>query len=296
MENASSVSRLSILINMLALALLMVAAGAAASLRQQGVELYAQGKYAEAVAALQQSIQTETSGSADYQQSVLLLGQSYFMLSQAPKAIPWLEKLPDSTEANYMLGYAYLQTAQPDRSEAAFARLFAQDAGSAKGHLVAAQMMLKKDYDGEASRELETALKLDPKLPEAHFLLGEIDIFRGRFDAAIDDLHRELELNPTFAQAWYRLGDAYTRKESWSDAVPNLQRAVWLNPEFSGPYILLGKAYLKMGNYSNAEGILRRALTLDPNNQSAAYLLGQTLMAEGKRDEARTVLDKLRKK
>src|SRR6266436_1230016 len=50
--------------------------------------------------------------------------QSYFMLSQSSKAIPWLEKLPGSTEANYMLGYAYLQIRQPKLSEEAFSRLF----------------------------------------------------------------------------------------------------------------------------------------------------------------------------
>jgi len=281
---------------MLALALLFAFAQVTPATRDRGADLYRQGKFAEAAVALEQSLQTETAGTQDYQHSALMLGQSYFMLSQAPKAIPWLEKLPNSNEANYMLGYAYLQTNQQDRSEAAFARLFAQDPLSAKGHLVAAQMMLKKDYDEQAARELDTALKLDSKLPEAHFLLGEIDIFRGRFDEAIGNLRKELELNPTFAQAWYRLGDAYTRKQDWNEAIPNLQRAVWLNPDYSGPYILLGKAYLKQANYSNAEGILRRAVALDPNNHSAAYLLGQTLLAEGKREEAQVILDKLRKK
>ncbi len=46
------------------------------------------------------------------------------MLSQAAKAIPWLEKVPAVNEANYMLGYAYIMANQLDRSEAAFARLF----------------------------------------------------------------------------------------------------------------------------------------------------------------------------
>jgi len=286
----------SILVSVLALALLLVGFQESPCLRQHGLDLYAAGKYTDAAATLEPCVQHEKVGSPEYLESALVLGQSYFMLSQAPKAIPWLEKLPESTEANYMLGYAYLQNGQPDRSEVAFARLFSQLPDSARGHLIAAQMMLKKDYDQEAARELETALKLDPNLPQAHFLLGEIDIFRGRLDQAIENLRKETSRNPSFAQAWYRLGDAYIRKESWNEAVPNLQRAVWLSPEFSGSYILLGKAYLKQGNYSNAEGILRRAVSLDPNNQSANYLLGQTLMAEGKQDEGRAVLEKLRKK
>ena len=275
-------------------ALLLIMATDPVALHQHGVEAYRQKQYSETVSALEASIKNEQPGSAAYQESALLIGQSYFMLSQAPKAIPWLQKLPAVNEANYMLGYAYLQTKQEDQSEAAFARLFAQNPASAAGHLVAAQMMLKKDYDTEAAQELQTALALNPKLPEAHFLLGEIAIFRGRLDEAVESLRHELALNPNFAQAWYRLGDALTRQENWTGAVPVLQRAVWLNSNYSGPYILLGKAYFKQANFPTAEGLLRRALDLDPHNQSAAYLLGQTLTAEGKRDEARTVLEKLK--
>jgi len=152
----------------------------------------AAGKYAEAAAALEPCVRSEKADTSEYQQSAVALGQSYFMLSKAPQAIPWLEKLPDSTEANYMLGYAYLQNGRPDQSEVAFARLFRQQPDSARGHLVAAQMMLKKDYDQEAARELEIALKLDGSLPQAHFLLGEIDIFRGRFDLDEDLVQRRL--------------------------------------------------------------------------------------------------------
>lgn len=276
---------------LLALALSAVADAGA---HQRALELYKQQKYADAITAFQDAIKTEKPDSADYKESVLLIGQSYFMLSQAPKAIPWLEKVPAVNEANYMLGYAYLQTKQQSESEAAFARLFGLKPDSAAAHLVAAEMMLKKEYEADAVIEVQKALALDAKLPEAHFLLGEVAIYRGRLDEGIEDLEAELAVNPGFAMAWYRLGDAYTRKQSWDAAIPDLQRAVWLNPDYSGPYILLGKCYLKTGNLSNAEGILKRGLLLDPNNREANYLLGQTLMAAGKTEEAKTVFEKLK--
>ena len=75
---------------------------------QRGVELYKQKKYADAIPILEDAAKTEDPQSPEYKESVLLTGQSYFMLSQAPKAIPFLEKLPNINEANYMLGYAYL--------------------------------------------------------------------------------------------------------------------------------------------------------------------------------------------
>src|SRR5579875_983596 len=267
---------------------------AVSQVHQHGVELYGRKQYAAAISVLEDALKTETPESPEYKESVLLIGQSYFMLSQATKAIPWLEKAPNSNEANYMLGYAYLQANDRRKSEVAFARLFEVKPDSAAGHLLAAQMMLKKDYDAEAVLEAKAALALNANLPEAHFLLGEVAIYRGDLDGGIQELQQELALNPNFSMAWYRLGDAYTRKENWDLAIPNLQRAVWLNPEFSGPYILLGKSYLKKAEYANAEGILRRAVELDPNNQSAKYLLGQALIAAGKKEEGRAILEKLR--
>lgn len=264
------------------------------TLHRQGVALYRQQRYTDAITALETAAKTEKYDSPEYKESVLLIGQSYFMLSQAPKAIPWLEKVPEVNEANYMLGYAYLQTAQRDNAETAFARLFNVKPDSAAGHLLAAQMMLKQEYEKEAETELTTALGLDPKLPEAHFLLGEIEIYRGKLDEGISQMNAELGLNPNFSMAWYRRGDAYTRQQRWDAAIPDLQRAVWLNPDFSGPFILLGRCYFKQRDFSNAEGILRRALKLDPNNRSATYLLGETLVAEGKGDEGRALLQTIK--
>lgn len=283
-----------ILLIMLPLLLALLLAGTLPGVHQQGVQLYKEQKYADAITTLQQAVKTEDSAGPAYRESVLLIGQSYFMLKQAPKAIPWLEKVTDVNEANYMLGYAYLQTGQQDRSEAAFARLFNVDPNSAGAHLLAGQMMLKQEYEPEAVSEVKKALAIDPKLPQAHFLLAEIAIHRGQLDEAIGDLKQELAINSGYSMAWYRLGDAYSRQENWSAAIPNLQRAIWLNPDFSGPYILLGKCYFKTANYSNAEGILKHALTLDPRNYSATYLLGQTLMNEDKKEEGREVLEKLK--
>ena len=276
---------------LLVLALLLQAA-AVGDLHRQGVQLYKQQKYTEAIGALEQAVKTEKPDSPEYRESSLMIGQSYYMLSQAPKAIPWLEKLSNVNEANYMLGYAYLQAGQQAHSEEAFARLFGLKAESAGAHLVAGQMMLKQEYETQGIAEIKTALRLDPRIPEAHYLLGVTAIFRGRFDEAIEALREEVAINPNFAMAWYRLGDVQARQEQCDAAIPNLQRAVWLNPDFSGPYILLGKCYFRQRNFENAEGILRRGLKIDPNNSSGQYLLGQTLIAEGKTEEGKALLEK----
>lgn len=273
---------------------LLASANQPSAAHARALALYRAQNYQEAIPLFEQAVQTEPAGSPEFQESALLIGQSYFALNQAPKAIPWLERVKSVNEANYMLGYAYVQAHQPKESREAFARLFGVPADSAQGHLVAAQMLMKKELEDMAEGEAKQAVALDAKLPEAHFLLGEVAIYRGRLDEGVALMSQELAINPSFSMAWYRRGDAYTRQEKWDAAIPDLQRAIWLNPNFSGPFILLGRCYFKKGEYANAEGILRRALLLDPQNYSATYLLGQTLMLEGKKDDGRTVLEKLK--
>ena len=74
---------------------LMVAAAAADTPQQDALQLFKQQKYNEAIAALETAAKDEKPGSEEYRQSALLIARSYFMLRQAPKAIPWLEKLTE---------------------------------------------------------------------------------------------------------------------------------------------------------------------------------------------------------
>ncbi len=274
----------------------------AASLHTAAMSAYRQRQYAKAADAFAQALKLETPGTTQYRESLLLLGQSYYLSARIPQALETLEKAvaagARTNEVFYMLGNGYIQNREPDRAVSAFALMFQVPRDSAAAHLIAGQMMVRQEFEEMARKEVERALELDSRIPEAHYLLGQLAIFRGELDAGIQEMHKEIELNPNFAMAYYRLGDAYQRREEWDSAIPQLQRSIWLNPTYSGPYILLGKAYLKKKELLNAEGMLRQAIRVDPQNYSAHYMLGQTLVQEGKTEEGRKMLEqsaKLRK-
>ena len=261
-----------------------------------GVSAYNDHRYAKAAEALKQAVATEKPDSSEYRESVLLIGQSLYLSSTAAEAIPWLEKASGSNvrvpEVLFMLGNSYLRARQFPKAAETFARLYQDAAGSAASHLITAQMMMKQEMEDDAQGELRQALALDAKLPEAHFILGEIAIYHGELEKGQQELLQEIAINPGFAMAYYRLGDAFTRREQWEQAIPLLQKSIWLNPVFSGPYILLGKAYLKTGELPNAEGMLRQAIQIDPQNSSAYYLLGQTLTKANRAVEAKSMLER----
>ncbi len=65
---------------------LMAATSAPGAAHQHGVDLYKQHKYSEAIAILEDAVKSEKPDSPEYKESALLIGQSYFMLSQAPES------------------------------------------------------------------------------------------------------------------------------------------------------------------------------------------------------------------
>lgn len=266
-----------------------------------GLAYYRKSDYQRAIEHLSVTVRQKPQNSRQYREEVQILGLSHFSLGHIREAIPYLEQLsrwsPDSTEIAYALGICYIQTRNPDKARETFARMFNILATTAAAYLINAQMMVRQRFEELAEKELRKALELDPQLPQANFLLGEMAIYHADINRGIELLQKEIAINPAFGMAYYRLGEAYTRQLKWNEAMEPLQKSIWLNPFFSGPYIVLGKVYLNKHDLLNAENMLRRAVQMDPNNFSGHHLLAQVLQQASRADEAKRefeIAEKLR--
>lgn len=260
-----------------------------------GVAYYHADDYPHAIAQLSAVVDRLPAGSTERREAVQVLGLSYFVTGRFPDAVPLLEATrtwaTGNSELAYVLGQAYVQTRQPDRARETFGRMFGVAVDSAAAHLVTAQMMIRLEFESAAETELKRAIEKDDRLPQAHLLLGQLALFRGRLDEAVALTEREISLNPANALAFSQLGDARLRQSKWDDAAVALQKSIWLNPFYSAPYILLGKTYMKKGQPATAEGMLVRAIQYDPNNRAAHYLLGQLLQQMGRPADAKRHFD-----
>jgi len=252
-----------------------------------GTTYYKAGDYLKAIDALKKATQEDP----DDKESIQLLGLSNYLAGRPADAIPLLERVQGwypraNVDASYILGVAYIQTKDYPKARVAFARMFDVPADSAAAYLFTARVLLRQEFDPIAEEYAKKAIELDPKLPLAHFFLGELHLYKSRIPEAIADFQAELGLNPGHASTYYKLADAYSRIQKFDDAERLLQRSIWLDSTSTGAYILLGKVLEKKGEAELAARALQHALRVDPNNSVAHHLLGQAYQDMGRTADA----------
>jgi tetratricopeptide (TPR) repeat protein len=252
-----------------------------------GAAYYRKFDFAGAIPYLRRALEDDP----DDKEAIQLLGLSYQRTGRPAEAIPLLEKVHSwypvaNVDALYVLGLCYIQTKNYAQAQKAFAAMYKVPEDSAASHLFLARMLLRQEYDPVAEEHAQKAIALDPKLPLAHFLLGELYIYKSRIEEAIAEFEKELQINPAHAPTYYKLADAYTRLMKFDEAQKLLQRSIWLDWTATGPYVLMGKVLLNKGEAELAVGYLQTALRMDPNNYIGHHLLGQAYRKLGKTEQA----------
>jgi len=256
-----------------------------------GTAYFKKSDYPKAIEYLKRA----TAEDPDNTEAVQLLGMSYYAGGHPADAIPLLERVQGwmpraNVDSSYILGTCYIQTRNYDQARKAFTRMFDVPPDSAAAYLFTARMLLRQEYDPIAEEYAQKAVAIDPKLPLAHFLLGELYLYKSRVPEAITEFRSELAINPAHAPTYYKLADAYSRVQKFDEAQRLLQSSIRLDATSSVPFILMGKVLDKKGEYDLAVLALKHAVTMEPNNPTTHHLLGQAYRDMGKKEEAETEL------
>jgi len=256
--------------------------------RLRGLIFYQKDKLSEATEAFKKAISQDSND----RESIAMEGVSLFRLGRSQEALGYLEQAQHETmehanvEPEYVLGLCYSDVARYDDARHAFAVQYGFAADSAEAYLLAGRMFLRREFRDPAAAQATKALELNPNLPLAHELLGEVALARGDLPGAIQELEAERKINPMDGDVYDRLGDAYLRSGQYPEAQASLNRAVLLEPGATGPYILLGQTMLKLKQPIEALHYLTRAEKMDPSNYITHNLLGQAYKATGQMAEA----------
>lgn len=144
---------------------------------------------------------------------------------------------------------------------------------SARDHLANGRSYLLSGQINDAIQELSTAASLDPKLTEAHNLLGVAYDKKGLADRAKDSYDRAVKEEPEDAQALNNLGFSLYQNGNYRAAVDRLKRAVKLAPTDERILNNLGLALCRLGKFQDAFKHFARANGALTGNLNTARML-----------------------
>lgn len=152
---------------------------------------------------------------------------------------------------------------------------------SAKEHLEAGREYLLEERYSEAITELSTAVSLDPKLTEAHNLLGVAYDKKGFGEQAKESFQRAVKIEED-ADTLNNLGFSFYQNGNYRAAVDRLKRAAKLAPNDERILNNLGLAYCRLGKVDEAFKAFSRATGPLTGNLNTAKMLERF----GREDEA----------
>jgi Tfp pilus assembly protein PilF len=145
-------------------------------------------------------------------------------------------------------------------------------ASSAREHLEAGREFLMNGAYSEAVSELSTAVSLDPKLTEAHNLLGVAYDKKGFGERAKDSFERAVKLEED-AETLNNLGFALYQNGNYRAAVDRLKRAAKMAPTDERILNNLGLAYCRLGKVDEAYKAFTRATGPLTGNLNTAKMM-----------------------
>ncbi|MBA3442473.1 MAG: tetratricopeptide repeat protein [Pyrinomonadaceae bacterium] len=131
--------------------------------------------------------------------------------------------------------------------------------GIAQEHLVQGRGLLDREKINEAIAELSVAASLDPRLGEAHNLLGIAYDRKGLRQRARESYERALRATPNNVQILNNLGYSLYLDGNYRAAVKRLKHAVKLAPNDQRTLNNLALAQSRLGKYDDAFKTFERA-------------------------------------
>jgi tetratricopeptide (TPR) repeat protein len=229
---------------------------------------------------------------ASDQDSVRMEGLILYRLGQPDAAIPYLERVAQSTanangDAQTVLGLCFVKVKRFDDARMIYAKLFGEPPESAAAYLLFATILRHMELLEPAAIQAQKALDISPDLPLAHFMLGEIALERSAFDQAARQFEAERRIHPDYALAYERLGDAYMRLEKLPEAQMALTKAINLDTTLTSAFVKMGMVLLRRQDVQTAIMYLEHAAKLAPNDFETHSFLAQAYHRIGEEDDAK---------
>jgi len=164
----------------------------------------------------------------------------------------------------------------------------------ADAHAVLGNVAMSYDWDlATAERELQQSIALNPNDPTAHEWYGHLLIVEGRNVEAITEDRRALDLDPANPLLHTALAETYYFGRNYDAAIEEAGEVVKLHPDFPLAQFWLGSAYREKKMFPQAIETFQHARQASGDNPAMLMAYGHTQAVAGNTQEARAALQKL---
>jgi tetratricopeptide (TPR) repeat protein len=217
----------------------------------KGVDLYDEGKYAEAI-------------------------EEYKLE---------LRHNPDNQFARYNLAVAHHDLGHDDEAEKLYREIL-QSTEDTNSRINLATIYMARGQENAAFDELKLAAKKNTDSPKPLSVLGEYQERKSMFSEAEKNYNAAIRIDDQHALSHYRLGRLYLNQGKTDEAITSINNAISLDPEIVMFYETQSKAYIKDGSNPQAINMLEQASTLEPETIEYYVQLGDLYKEEGDNQNA----------
>lgn len=170
------------------------------------------------------------------------------------------------------------------------------DDSLAEAHAALAFTTLCYDWDWhEAEKRFKRSIELNPHYGPAHQWYSNLLAAAGRFDEAIAEIKRAQEINPLSLMDRSIAGWTYFHARQYLAAEQELRATLDIDRNFSNSHLMLGFVYERLGRYEESINALNRSMELMSGSVVPLSAMAYTLASSGRTDEARAILEHLKK-
>jgi tetratricopeptide (TPR) repeat protein len=127
--------------------------------------------------------------------------------------------------------------------------------------------------------QLEEAVRLDPQLARAHYMIGTLFERSGRDQEAIDRYTLAVRHDPRLAEVHLKLGDAQRRTDQLDASLLSYERVLALDPDEGKARFGQAMALVRLTRDAEAVERLRHARDLHPEEPAFPHALARLLAA-----------------
>ena len=138
-----------------------------------------------------------------------------------------------------------------------------------------------------AEKALSKALEIQPRFPEAHFVLGLLFGDRvGSEHLGLSEFEAAIAQKPNYSEAHFNVGIIHWKGGDTERALAAFRRAAKENPESAEYRVRFGQTLAHLGQVAEAIAELKHAVALNPDSFETHYQLGRTLLKQNENKKA----------